>query len=59
MSRDALGNGSPVDAYFGRKEGILARRMGVKQQTLQAREECNRAFGGLTSETQLVRLYIT
>jgi hypothetical protein len=51
MSRDVLGNTSPAHAYFGRKEGILARRKGVKQQTLQAREECSRAFGDLTSET--------
>jgi hypothetical protein len=59
MSKDALGNASPANAYFGTREGILARKKGVKQQTLQAREEYNRAFGSLTRETQLVRLYIT
>lgn len=59
MSKDALGNASPADAYFGIKEGVLARRKGVKQQTLQAREERNQTFGSLTSETQPVRLYVT
>jgi len=38
---EALDNATPTDVYFGRKDGILARRKEAKQKTLQARREYN------------------
>jgi putative transposase len=39
---EALGNVTPADVYYGRREQLLARRMEVKQQTIEARLKHNR-----------------
>ncbi len=39
---EALGNVTPADVYYGRKESIIARRKEVKHRTLQARRDHNR-----------------
>jgi putative transposase len=38
---EALGNVTPADVYFGRRETILARREEVKQQSLSQRRLVN------------------
>jgi len=39
---EALGNVTPADVYYGRREDILARRKEAKQKTLQGRLKHNR-----------------
>ena len=53
---EAPGNVIPVDIYFSRKEGILARRKEAKQRILQARKEHSRKLrefdkGNLTNQS--------
>jgi hypothetical protein len=38
---ESLGNITPDDIYFGRKEAILKRRQELKEQTIQNRRKYN------------------
>lgn len=44
---EALGNVTPADVYYDRKDDILARRKEVKRKTLQTRYEHNRKLSEL------------
>ena len=41
QSPEALGNVTPADVYYGRRESILARREEVKQKSLESRRAAN------------------
>jgi transposase InsO family protein len=38
---ESLGNVTPDDVYFGRKESVLIKRQGLKKETLNRRKELN------------------
>ena len=54
----ALGNVTPADVYFGRKDGILTRRKEAKRKILQVRREHNRKLRSLTRGIQLAKVSI-
>ncbi len=48
---EALGNVSPDDVYYGRRETILAKRLKLKHKTLQRRRTKNRLRAQIASVT--------
>jgi len=48
---EAIGNVTPDDVYYGRREGILAKRAELKQKTILERKQCNTT---MTSGAEIV-----
>ncbi len=46
---EALGNVTPDDVYFGRREAIIEKRKVLKQETLENRRRKNKRF--ITAES--------
>jgi len=52
---EALGDVTPADAYFGRKDDIMARRKEVKRKTLEVRREYNRMLRELATSSAILQ----